>query len=377
MATQDRVSLSAATEHQPRARAALTAALAAGPTHAYLFRGPPGSGKAAAARAFAAEILAAGSTDPESARRRALADPSPHPDLVWITPPGAWHLVDEIRESVIRAAALRPVEGDRRVFVIEAAEAMRDESQNALLKTLEEPAPFAHVILTCSEPELLTSTIASRCQPVDFVPLPPEAVIAQLGLEPSPEVEAVARLCAGNLDLARLLLTDEGREMRASAERAARAPRSGDGDFAESPWLPLLERSEAAGAEAGAEAERTLRERSGRAGNGARAPKLRRDEGEQLRRVERRARTEALDSGLGLVCGWYRDLAAVTGGANESVLNSDRRDELVVDAEGLAPERARAALELVLDTRRRLRLNVAEELALDALWLRLGEVLRT
>ena len=73
---------------------------------------------------------------------------------------------------MIRAASYRPFEGSRRVFVVEAAEAMRDESQNALLKTLEEPPGFAHLILLSSEPEALLETISSRCQPVDFAPLP-------------------------------------------------------------------------------------------------------------------------------------------------------------------------------------------------------------
>ena len=130
--------LAEATRHQPRAGSELAAALAAGPTHAYLFRGPRGSGKAAAAAAFAAELLAEGASDPDDSRRRALIQPSPHPDLVWMRPPGAQHLVEDVREMVIRAAALRPIEGDRRVFVIEESEALRDESQNALLKTLEE-----------------------------------------------------------------------------------------------------------------------------------------------------------------------------------------------------------------------------------------------
>ncbi|HSC20744.1 MAG TPA: hypothetical protein VLC07_03360, partial [Solirubrobacterales bacterium] len=102
--------LLAATEHQARARVALSAALAGEPSHAYLFRGPRGSGKRAAARAFAAEVLAAASADPEDARRRALLDPSPHPDLVWLAPTGAQHMVEEVRERVIRAAAYRPFE---------------------------------------------------------------------------------------------------------------------------------------------------------------------------------------------------------------------------------------------------------------------------
>src|SRR6476646_1520678 len=174
-----------ATENQARARGALKAALAGGPSHAYLFRGPRGSGKRAAARAFAAELIASASADPEDARRRALLDPSPHPDLVWLAPTGAQHMVEEVRERVIRAAAYRPFEGGKRVFVVEAAEAMRDESQNALLKTLEEPPGFAHLILLSSEPEALLETIASRCQPVDFAPLPADAVEAALAADPA------------------------------------------------------------------------------------------------------------------------------------------------------------------------------------------------
>ena len=104
------MSVAEATAHQPGVRMALAAA-AADPFHAYLFAGPPGAGKAAAARALVAELLAAGSPDPDDTRRRALADPSPHPDLVWLRPPGTQHLVEEVRERVIAAVAYRPFEG--------------------------------------------------------------------------------------------------------------------------------------------------------------------------------------------------------------------------------------------------------------------------
>ena len=79
----------------PRAGAALGAALAAARPTPTSSAARAGSGKRAAARAFAAELLAAGAPDPDDARRRALLDPSPHPDLVWLRPPGAQHLVDE------------------------------------------------------------------------------------------------------------------------------------------------------------------------------------------------------------------------------------------------------------------------------------------
>src|SRR6476659_5021564 len=228
-----------ATEHQGRARVALSAALAAQPSHAYLFRGPRGSGKRAAARAFAAEVLAAASSDTEDARRRALLDPSPHPDLVWLSPTGAQHMVEEVRERVIRAAAYRPFEGGKRVFVVEAAEAMRDESQNALLKTLEEPPEFVHLILLSSDQEGLLETVSSRCQTVEFAPLPAEVLEAELAGAAAPdEVAAAARLAAGDLERARLLLSDRGRELRAEAERCVGAAL--EGSCAAAPWKALL-----------------------------------------------------------------------------------------------------------------------------------------
>lgn len=363
--------LDEATRHQPRVRAELGAGLSE-PTHAYLFRGPSGSRKGAAARAFAAELLTDGARDPDDARRRAMLDPSPHPDLVWLRPPGAQHLVDDVRESVIRAASLRPAEGERRVFVIEEAEALRDESQNALLKTLEEPAPFAHLILVCSEPELLAGTIVSRCRPVEFAPLAPEAVLEALG-HGGPAAEAASRLCGGDLGLAKLLLSDRGGALRASAEAAARAALA-EADSPE-PWKELLAAAEEAGRDAGAAEESRLLEEGASAAKRGRSGKLNRDATDQIKRTERRARTRALDLGLALCCAWYRDLAAIASGADGVVLNGDRAAELAEDAAGTDPAAAALAVALVLDTRRRLRVNVSEELALEALWLRLSEAL--
>jgi DNA polymerase III subunit delta' len=98
---------------------------------------------------------------------------------------------------------------------------------------------------------------------------------------------------------------------------------------------------------------------------------------EVARRVARRARTDALDHGLALVGAWFRDLAAVAEGADELVLASDRLSQLAADAEGLDPRAARHAGEAVGESRRRLRVNVGEELALQALLFRVASVLRT
>ncbi|HEX5608708.1 MAG TPA: hypothetical protein VFX45_01290 [Solirubrobacterales bacterium] len=358
------------TEHQPRPRVALSAALESGPSHAYLFRGPRGSGKRAAARAFAAEILAAGAADPEDTRRRALLDPSPHPDLVWLAPRGAQHLVEEVRERVIRAAAYRPFEGSSRVFVVEAAEAMRDESQNALLKTLEEPPSFVHLVLLSSEPEALLETIASRCHPVDFAPLPAAVLEAELAAaDAAPEeIAAAARLAAGDLERARLLLAERGRVLRAEAERCLAAALAGEVSAA--PWRKLLEGAEAAGSDAEA-ATRAILEEEAEVG----MKRTARDIADESKRAGRRQRTEILDLGLELCAAWLRDLAAVGSGAEEVAFNCDRLEILRQQASGLDPAAPRRGAELVQETRRSLDLNVSEELALEALFFRLERLL--
>jgi DNA polymerase III subunit delta' len=376
--------LDQSTEHQARARISLTAALAAGPSHAYLFRGPRGAGKRAAARAFAAEILATGAEDPDDARRRALLDPSPHPDLVWLTPRGAQHLVEEVRERVIRAAVYRPFEGGKRVFVVEAAEALRDESQNALLKTLEEPPDFVHLILLSSEPEILLETIASRCQPVDFVPLSAEVLEAEL-LADGPisgapgdisahrpekdEIAAAARLAAGDLERARLLLGPRGREIRQDVERCVAATLGGE--VASAPWKGLLERAQAAGEDVEAAIREVLEEES-KAG----LKRTVRDIADESKLAGRRRRTEILDLALELCAAWFRDLAAIAAGAEDVAFNRDRLDQLRSQAAGLESGGARAAAETVQETRRGLDLNVSEELALEALFFRLERELR-
>ena len=367
-----------ATEHQAAARVALRAALAA-PVHAYLFSGPPGAGKRTAARAFAAELLAAGAPDPEDARRRALADPSPHPDLVWLVPPGTQHLVDEVRRRVITASAYRPFEGERRVFVIEAAEAMADESQNALLKTLEEPWDFVHLLLLTAEPELLLGTVRSRCQPVRFRALDPDAVesrLAEGGLGDSPEERrAVARLAGGDAGRAAFLLTGEGRALRRGARECVEAAVSGK--LAERPWDDLLDAAEEAGSSAAKEARERGRDLAEQAGEteGVAGRRRQREVEEGARRAGRRRRTEALDLGLALIAAWLRDLAAVGEGADDVALNVDELDELRDAGTILDPRRPRRGAELVMDTRRRLSVNVGEELALEALMFRLQSLL--
>jgi DNA polymerase-3 subunit delta' len=363
------------TEHQPQARLTLESALQGdGLTHAYLFHGPPGTGKRAAARAFAAALISEGSVDPADAERRVLA--GVHPDITWVEPRGAHDvLVDDVRTQVVRQAALRPFESERRVFVIVEAERMNEEAQNALLKTLEEPAAFAHLVLVSSAPGRLLPTIVSRLQGVRFGPVP-AARIAELleadGVEARTAL-ACARLAGGNADRGRYLTSPDGAEQRAEAELAARSTLQQVDDpqwvIAE-PWRELLDRAATAGAAAEAAVKEALAERLENEPKRGRQGFVREFE-LQARRARRRDQTASLDLSLELVSLWFRDLVAVASGREAQVFNLDRAEELAADARGRDPGALIDCLELVEDTRRRLERNVLEDLALEALFNRL------
>jgi len=355
---------------QARVGRKLESAVREGPSHAYLFVGPKGSGKAAMARAFAAELLVEGSADPEESRRRALASSAPHPDLIWLSPTGMSHAVAEVREQLIRRAPLSPFESNRRVFVIDRAEALNEESQNAMLKTLEEPPAHAHLILISSDPESLLPTVVSRCQLIEFEPLAEEVIEAGLGPEiPGKTATAVARLSRGDPARAAFLVSERGAGLRAAVERLMTAVL--DSDLADSPWLGLTnmaeETGEAAGERAAEEFARSKDE------EGARHTKTEIEEG--VKRTARRARTGVLDLGLLLCAGWARDWAGTTAGADRLVMNLDRAERLGEQAVRVGPDRSLQAVGLIEDTRRSLRVNVSEELALEALSFRLERLL--
>jgi DNA polymerase-3 subunit delta' len=364
----------AGTEDHPQARMALTAALAAGPSHSYLFHGPAGVGKRAVARAFAAELLAEGQTDPDGVRARVAS--GSHPDLTWVRPTGA-HVMrtEDVADPVVAAASRTPFEADRRVFVLERVDEMNDEVANRLLKTLEEPARFVHLILITDALGQVIPTVVSRCQLVRFDRLPAERIAAELERSgvPAGRAAACARLSLGNLERGHWLATKEGEALRADVDAMLSAALAGGaGADSPEPWRGLLERAEKRREEA---EEKVAAERDARLEGepkGRERSALERTFEEAARREGRRARTEVLDLGLTLAALGLRDLVCIAEGAELAALDPERATQLAPTARTRDPRRLREAAERCEDTRLTLEVNVTEDLALEALGYRLA-----
>jgi DNA polymerase-3 subunit delta' len=361
-------------DRHPHARAVLAPVLGgADASHAYLFHGPGGAGKRAVARAVAAELLASGSPDPVSAKERARS--GAHPDLTWVAPSGAHEiLVSDIDTPVVAAASKTPFEASRRVFVIERVDELGDEAANRMLKTLEEPASFVHLILLTDRLVEVLPTIRSRCQLVRFDAPAEEDVVAalgELGVDRA-TARACARLSLDDAQRAQELAGAEGRALRAAAEKFARAALRGQVASVR-PWADLTAAVRRSGEAVRAELELRAtadielypkRERK----------RVETEWSDRLRRVRRRVETAALDLGLQLVSLWFADVAYLAWEAEDLIRHVDRLEELRSDA-GASAAQLREAIELVEDTRQRFQLNVTEELACEALAYRLERVL--
>jgi DNA polymerase-3 subunit delta' len=364
----------AGTEDHPQARMVLSTALDSGePSHAYLFHGPAGTGKRTVARAFAAELLAEGADDPDAVRTRVMH--GTHPDLTWVRPTGAHVMrVDDIEGPVVSAATRTPFEARRRVFVLERVDTMNDEVANRLLKTLEEPASFVHLILMTDALGRVLETVVSRCQLVRFEPLPAATIASELVAEgvPAERAEACARLALGNAARARYLASEEGEALRAEVDALVASALAGGADAGAEPWRPLLARAEASGAAAEETVAEEARRRLELEPKGRERKAIEKDFEESAKREARRARRESLELGLTLTALTFRDLICIAEDAPEAVLASDRAPALAERARSRDPRRLRAAAERCEDVRQALELNVTEDLALSALGFRLA-----
>lgn len=352
---------------QPAAVAQLMAA-AARPVHAYLLHGPPGSGKRAAAFAFAAALLCpAGGCGSCRSCGRVLA--GVHPDVVVAERAGASLDVDAARGLVARAQR-RPFEADRQVLIVPDVH-LADRSAPALLKTLEEPPPATVFVLLSEDLPPAMETVASRCVPIAFTALSEETVTSWLterGVE-GERATAVALASGGRLDRARLLAEDPAFEERRQRWRTVPGRLDGTGSAAAQVAAELLSLTEDALSplrDQHAEEVRALEAQMEATGIPLATP--RRQLEERHRRAERRWRTDELRSGLAALAGVYRDRLVATAGGDGSAAAAGPV------ARAAEERRAAAHIRVIEQCSAALDRNVQEGLLMESLMVELSEM---
>jgi DNA polymerase-3 subunit delta' len=261
---------------------------------------------------------------------------------------------------------MRPFEAERRVYLIFGAELMNDEAADALLKDLEEPPPYAVIVLVADDVGPLPETIRSRCQPVPFRRLSEKAVraaIAERAAALSPNEEAaLARVAAGRLDRVERLLDPKATERRGALLELARSV------YRDPEFVPAAAAS--AVMEAAGERAREARALAEQELEGRDLPA--READQWLRRAARGAEREELLLALEELGAWYRDLVAVSVGAERAAIHVDHLEALREDGTADRAAAAETAAELVRQTWRELQeLQLQAPLAFEALFVQL------
>ena len=376
---------------QTQAVAMLSAAARTGPdddggsmTHAWLFTGPPGSGRSVAARAFAAALQC---TDPEPEPgcgqcpgcRTVLA--GTNPDVHEMVPEGL-SIGAQATRALVAQAARRPSGGRWQVMLIEDADRLTESAGNALLKVVEEPPPRT-VLLLCApsdHPEDISVTLRSRCRRVSLRTPPTDAIAGVL--ERRDDLDTVtaqwaASICGGHVGRARRLATDpEARARREAVLRIPMALHSVADVFTLSDELVAAAEKEAGGLTTARDAAETeeLETALGAGGTGRGAAAATRGTKGAIRELERRQKSratrtqrDALDRALVDLAGFYRDALATAWGAPVPLTHPDRNADAVTAAAQWSTESVLRRLAAVLACREALELNVKPRIAVEAM----------
>ena len=350
---------------QQHARLLLQSALRSGRiAHAYLFVGPSGVGRLAAARAFAQALQCSlGGEDACGVCGPCLkVAGGTHPDLRIITPgridAGGEHravVIEQVRD-LKHDAQYAPYEGKWKILILEDAEQMRAEAANSLLKVLEEPPPGIVIIMLAESTEALLPTLVSRCQPVRFS-LVPAAVIAQALRDRCGVPEAAARFLAA---------VSGGRVGAALAAAGA----GGGGDvFARrqevlSTFRALDRRDMFAGLDAAESLARTgWSPPSPPATGPVRSPRT-------VDNIKSPARIKDIEQWLDIALWWYRDLAIWQTTRDPAMLiNLDSRDEIAAWADRTPSDHIPRVVQAIEEAKAALRRNVNPRLVMEGLFV--------
>jgi len=373
-------------------RAAATAAAGvvagtggAGMTHAWIFTGPPGSGRSVAARAFAAALQCATGVGCGECPGCHTTMAGTHADVRLVVPEGLSIGVNEMRALVLRAAST-PTGGRWQVVVIEDADRLTEQAGNALLKAIEEPPPRT-VFLLCTpstHPDDISVTIRSRCR---LVPLrqPSAAAVAAVlagrdGVDPDTAAWAAAA-AQGHVGRAKRLARDPDARKRRDAVLAVPRRLTGIGaafDAASAVIEAAEAEAEAAVTDNDANERSALEVALGAGGTGRGASGAIRGAAGQLKDLERRqksratrAQRDALDRALVDLAGFYRDVLARSMHAPVPPVHTDAAELSSAAAHRWTAEAALRRLEAELACRTAIEANVKPRIAVEAMMLTL------
>ncbi len=359
---------------QPRVREFFRASLASGRvSHAYLFTGPAGSNKTAAAYAFAQALLCKdhGCRTCDDCRR---IERRKHPDVHFYSPEGAQgYLIEQIRE-IVSSVSLAPVRAQGKVYILDRVDLLGTSAANAFLKTLEEPAPGITFILLGRTREAVLPTIVSRCQVVPFRHIPSSeaaGILSQKTGVTAQQARIAIEACNGSITRAMVFAKSAERsEFRARVmEVLSNLELSDPRDVLEYA-AELIERSKAPLDNVRTQQSEELAES---------ADFLTKSALKQIELRHKRTLTMATKESLGqmtsIIRSWLRDVLMIVSGTPDLVINVDQKEALERAAQRVSYVGIMSALREAYRTDEALSYNVSPETCLDALLFSIREVL--
>ncbi|MCD1269424.1 DNA polymerase III subunit delta' [Microbacterium sp. MEC084] len=350
-----------------RAAAADPGALA----HAWLITGPPGSGRAPLARAFAAALIAG--PDDEHGMRQVLA--GTHPDLTALRTEGVIIRIEDARAMAARSY-LAPSAGRYRVMLMEDADRMTERTSNVLLKALEEPPADTVWILCAPSDADLLPTIRSRVRVLRLrepeVEQVAALITARTGADPA-VAEQAARHAQRHIGMAQRLATDEASRRRRDETLRAVLRVRGIADVVEVAGQIVQAATDDAKALTAErdESERASLLRTVGIPDGSKIPPAVRAQLSALEDEQKRRATRSLRDGLDRVLtdlqSLYRDVVMLQFRRDEGIINLELVDDLRALAAAWPAERTLTVLDHIAETREALEQNVQPTLALESL----------
>jgi DNA polymerase-3 subunit delta' len=350
-------------------------------THAWIFTGPPGSGRSSAAVAFAQALICPDQGCGTCNECRS-AKAGSHPDVEIIRTEGLSIKVEEIRELLTRVA-WAPSMGGWRVVVMEDADRLTESAANALLKAIEEPGTRTVWLLCAPTLHDLLPTIRSRCRHIQLHTPSDEAVTKVLinrdGITPA-MAQFAARVSQGHIGRAKYLATHENvRSNRATIMRLPIQLNSLAAAFKAAQHLVDIATLEAnTASEARDEKEvNALQEAYGKGATGrgmatGAAKAVKELEKEQKSRATRMVR-DSIDGALLDIATFYRDVMMVQAGNDEAIINTDMRDEIIKYASTHPHHTTIDKMSAIMAARVNLAHNAAPLLTCEALMCRLAK----